>query len=482
MRDEFLRHLRPMPRAAFVHELKARLDRLPRTRPLVGGPAYLRTLLTALLIGGAAFAVTMMARRDPLTTHSDAPVAQAQRLPARVDEVAPAPSLTQSKEDELTPVTAHAVRRDPAPIVIEVAGAPHGLQAGRVSATNGAARAEPFAPAQAVSGIAVAGLGVGSIEGLGVSFPSPIYTAWSLQYRRLTGVSVSYEALRSGDGVKMLQNYGFAFTAVDVPLRAEALNVNRLMQFPVLANGVVPVTHLAGIPSSEIILDGPTLARIYLGEIALWSDPQIRRLNPKLRLPDTRITLVYRADSSVTTYLFTEYLARSAPWFRSRHGVSMQLDLSPGAAARGNDGMMDLIERTDGAIGYVDYLYARQKAIDSVRLRNKDGNAVMATPESLQSAAAHADWGAPTLGPSLADLPGEKTWPITGATFVVVQIHANRAATSTALQFFDWAYRNGSKQAEELDYVTLPASVVKQVWATWAATYGGGTPADYARK
>jgi phosphate transport system substrate-binding protein len=487
MNDEFLRHLRPRPRAAFVHELKAKLDRLPRTRPLISGPAYLRTLLVALLIGGAAFAVTMMSsRHEPIGVRGGAAGAQAGKsLSGEVaDDVSPV-AAARSPEKELTPAIIHAARRDSAPPVVQVASASPEPATDKVAAASSSPIVAESPAYQVVAGIAVAvaGEGVRWVEGGGGEFPSPVYNAWGRQYQRIAGLSVSYEVMGSGGGLKLLQNRSITFAARDFPVETAELKASGLFQFPMLVGAVVPIVHLAGVRPSQIVLDGPTLAGIYLGEITRWNDAPILKLNPGLALPSTRITLAYRMDGSASTRTLTEYLSKSNNWFKGRYGVRTQIDVSPGAAVRGDNGMVDLVERTDGAIGYVEYLYAKQHGVESIRLINKDGRVVPATPESLQSAVMHADWsGTPDFGASLIDLPGEKTWPMTAASYVVMQLQVNRPQTAAAVQFFNWAYRNGAETAAELGYGTIPPAVADQVRASWTATLGKGAAVPPAGK
>jgi phosphate transport system substrate-binding protein len=475
MNDEFLRQLRPRPRAAFVHELKAKLDRLPRTRPLISGPAYLRTLLVALLIGGAAFAVTMMSsRHEPIMARGGATGPQAGTPSGGdgADDVSPV-AAARSPEKELTPAIIHAARRDSVPPVVQVASASPERATDKATAASNAPIVAETAASQVVAGIAVAGEGVRWVEGGGGEFPSPIYNAWGRQYQRVAGLSVSYEVMGSGGGLKLLQNRSITFAARDFPMETAELKASGLFQFPMLVGAVVPIVHLAGVRPSQITLDGPTLAGIYLGEITRWSDAPIQKLNPGLALPSTRITLAYRMEGSASTRTLTEYLSKSNNWFRGRYGVRTQIDVSPGAAVRGDNGMVDLVERTDGAIGYVEYLYAKQHGVESIRLINKDGRIVSAAPESLQSAVMHADWsGTPDFGASLIDLPGEKTWPMTAASYVVMQLQVNRPQTAAAVQFFNWAYRNGAETAAELGYGTIPPAVAEQVRASWAAKLG----------
>jgi phosphate transport system substrate-binding protein len=484
MNDEFLRHLRPRPRAAFVHQLKSRLDRLPRTRPRVSGPAYLRTLLIALVIGGAAFAVTMLSRRhEPVVARVGASVSQARPLSDEVPKIASSPLPARSRENELTPAIVHAARRDGAPREGAVATDPPQRPADGRGVASDVPVVVEASVSQALAGIAIAGEGVHSIRGAGGKFPLEIYDEWGRQYLRANKVSVAYEWMGSGGGVKLLQNRAITFAAVDVPMQGAELKASGMFQFPMVAGGVVPIVHLAGVKPSQIWLDAPTLARIYLGEISLWSDPPIAKLNPNVALPGTRITLAYRMDGSLTTQFFTDYLSKWSPWFKSRYGGRSQIDVSPGAAARGDDGMADLVQRTDGAIGYLDYGYAKLHGIESIRLINKEGKAVAATPESLESAILHADWlGTPGFGASLMDLPGEQTWPMSSASFIVMRAPIDQYQTAAAVQFFDWAYRNGSQTATELGYVAIPPIVANHVRASWAAAVSKGPPPDSGGK
>jgi phosphate transport system substrate-binding protein len=310
-------------------------------------------------------------------------------------------------------------------------------------------------------------------------FAYPILAAWSKEYERLTGIGVSYQSIGSGGGAKALERKDVAFASVDVPWRPDELKDFRFFQFPILVNGVVPIVHVPGVPASQIRLDGPTLAKIYLGDLVYWNDPPIRKLNPGVPLPGTRITLTYRGDGAGVNYLLSEYLSNVAPWFKRRVGVRLQLYLASGMPARSNDEMAELVTRTDGAIGYVEYRYAREHGLASVRMINKAGKPVAATLESLQSAAAHADWaGSPDFATSLADLPGEETWPIAGASFILVRAGTDLPGTAAALRFFDWATRNGSKSAAALGYITMPPAVADLVRAGIARSdsSSGGAP------
>jgi phosphate transport system substrate-binding protein len=483
MNDELFRRLRPVPRAAFVHELKARLDRQPTVRLGARRPSVLRTLIVALLIGGAAFAMTMMsAQRKAAVEQSAAPALAPQQSVAEGSESLPPPPPVQLRKEGTPVATRNAVREVEPPLLPAF---PEASQS-RPEAANAARALSELAQApstQVVTGIAFGGLaGARSIEGAGTGFPGPVYEAWAKEFLRLTGVSVQYESLRSGDGAKLLQKNQLAFAATDVPWQAEALEEAGLFQFPVVASAVVPIVRLSGVPAWQVTLDGPTLASIYLGEITRWNDNRIRKLNPGLTLPGTRITLIFRSDGAAATYFFTEYLSKASMSFQSRYSVRAEIDVSPGTAARGNDGMADLVERTEGAIGYLDYNYAQAHAILPIRLINRNARVVPATRVSIQSAVAHADWaGAPGLAASLADMPGEQSWPIVGASYIMVRSHVDPTATRAALQFFDWGYRNGSATAAQLGYVTMPPGVADLVRAAWSASVKGA-PKSTAKK
>lgn len=476
MNDDFLRRLRPTPRAAFVHDLKGRLDRLPRTQTVGSAPVYLRTLLIALLIGGAAFAVTMMSmRRESVLVRVKAPVSEAP-LAAERAPVTVASPVVKSKDPELSPAITREVRGNAERFGAE--SAPDSSETPAVPANAaGATRGAADAPSPVIAGIAVAGEGIRFIEGAGGAFPYRLYKEWSDRYRDRGGVRVDYVTMGSGGGLKLLLSRSVTFAAIDDPMGEDELKASGLFQFPVVAGGVVPIVRLDGVSPSQIKLDGGTLARIYLGEISHWNEPAIQKLNPDLPLPGTRITLAYRQDGSASTRVLTDYLARYNAWFKARYGAKSQIDISPGAAVRGDDGMADLVDRTDGAIGYVDYLYSKQHGIEPIRLYNQRGRAVSATPESLQSALSHADsLGASGFGASFVDLPGEQTWPMASASFAVMQSRVNRPQTAAAVQFFDWAYRNGSQAATQLGYVPVPPTVADRVRESWAIAFGKGVP------
>lgn len=261
------------------------------------------------------------------------------------------------------------------------------------------------------------------------------------------------------------------FAASDMPLSVADLDTDGLLQFPTLTAGVVPVVNIDGVKPGDLVLDGSTLARIFLGEIKSWNDAAIRKLNPNVKLPSQAIAVVYRSDGSGTTFMFTDYLGKVSPSWRSKVGSTTAVEWPIGIGARGNEGVAGSVARIKGAIGYVEYAYARQNKLTYARLMNKGGKAVAPTIESFSAAAAKANWeGTPGFGVIITNEPGAASWPIAGATFVLIHKQpSDPAAAAAALKFFNWAYAKGGKLAEELDYVPMPGNVVSAVQRLWAA-------------
>ncbi|HUI62628.1 MAG TPA: phosphate ABC transporter substrate-binding protein PstS [Steroidobacteraceae bacterium] len=313
------------------------------------------------------------------------------------------------------------------------------------------------------------------ISGAGATFPYPVYSKWADAYKTQTGIGLNYQSIGSGGGIKQIKAKTVTFGASDKPLEPAELKESGLVQFPMIIGGVVPVVNVKGIKGGQLTLDGATVASIYLGEITKWNDARIRKLNPKAVLPDTAIAPVYRSDGSGTNFLFTDYLSKSSPKFKESIGANASVQWPVGIGAKGNEGVANMTTQTDGAIGYVEYAYAKQNAMAYALLVNKGGKAVAPSAESFQAAAANADWAhAPGYYLILTDQPGAASWPITGASFILVYGNPpNAADTGAALKFFDWAYRNGAKMASELDYVPLPDSLIKQVRETWKSDIKG---------
>jgi len=307
------------------------------------------------------------------------------------------------------------------------------------------------------------------ISGAGATFPYPIYSKWADAYKRQTGIGLNYQSIGSGGGIKQIKAKTVTFGASDMPLKPEDLKEAGLVQFPMIIGGVVPVVNLKGVQPGQMVLTGELVASIYLGEIARWNDPRIQELNPRLALPATTIAPVYRSDGSGTNFLFSHYLSQVSPKFKEQIGEATSVQWPAGIGAKGNEGVANMTGQTDGAIGYVEYAYAKQIRMTYCDLVNAAGKTVAPNAESFQAAAASADWAhAPGYYLILTNQPGPGSWPITGASFILVYaVPPDAAATNEALKFFDWAYRNGAKMASDLDYVPLPESLIKQVRATW---------------
>jgi phosphate transport system substrate-binding protein len=320
----------------------------------------------------------------------------------------------------------------------------------------------------------------GEVSGSGATFPYPIYAAWAEAYKKETGIAVSYQSIGSGAGIQQIQDKEVTFGASDMPLKAEDLERFGLVQFPTVLGGVVPVFNVEGIKSGDLTLDGPTLARIFLGEIRSWNHAALRKLNPNVKLPPLPITVVHRSDGSGTTFVFTDYLSKVSPNWRSKVGSITSVDWPTGVGARGNEGVAATVARTKGAIGYVEYAYAKPKRLAYAALVNREGKAVAPAVASFTAAAARANWEqTPGFGVILINEPGAETWPITSATFVLMHRQpADPAAARGALEFFAWAYAKGGKLAEELDYVPMPANVIAMVQRLWASEIkdAGGKP------
>ncbi|ANC93228.1 phosphate ABC transporter substrate-binding protein PstS [Azospirillum humicireducens] len=327
--------------------------------------------------------------------------------------------------------------------------------------------------ALAVLSVSVAPLSVASaadISGAGATFPYPIYAKWADAYKKETGTGLNYQSIGSGGGIKQIKAKTVTFGASDMPLKPEELEQAGLIQFPMIMGGVVPVVNLKGLKSGEVKLSGTVLANIYMGEITKWNDPQIKALNPDVNLPNTAIAPVYRSDGSGTNFLFTDYLSKTSPKFKTQIGANSSVQWPAGIGAKGNEGVANMVKQTDGSIGYVEYAYAKQNNITYVGLQNKDGKTVVPKIEAFQAAAANADW-ANSKGyyVILTDEPGADSWPITGASFILMYKNPQDVAVSAeALKFFDWAYKNGAKMATDLDYVPMPEAVVSLVQKTWS--------------
>jgi phosphate transport system substrate-binding protein len=313
------------------------------------------------------------------------------------------------------------------------------------------------------------------ISGAGATFPYPIYAKWADAYKKVTGNGLNYQSIGSGGGIKQIKAKTVTFGATDAPLTGKDLDEAGLAQFPMVMGGIVPVVNIDGVKSGDLTLDGPTLAKIFLSEIKSWNDPAIQKLNPNAKLPNQAIAIVHRSDGSGTTYNFAYYLAEVSPDWKSKVGVNTSVQWPAGIGAKGNEGVANNVGTTKGSIGYVEYAYAKQNNLTVTKMLNKDGKTVAPTSEAFQAAAANADWKSkPGYGVILANQPGEKSWPMTAATWILVyKKPSDAAATAEALKFFAWAYKNGSQMAESLDYVPMPASVVSDVEKYWTGEIKG---------
>jgi phosphate transport system substrate-binding protein len=313
------------------------------------------------------------------------------------------------------------------------------------------------------------------ISGAGATFPYPIYAKWADAYKTETGVGLNYQSIGSGGGIKQIQAKTVTFGATDAPLSGADLDKSGLVQFPMVMGGIVPVVNIDGVKPGDLVLDGPTLAAIFLGKITKWDDPAIAKLNSKAKLPSEAIAVVHRSDGSGTTYNFTYYLSAVSPEWKENVGTEKAVEWPVGLGAKGNEGVANNVQQTKNSIGYVEYAFAKQNNLTYADLVNKDGKAVAPTSQAFAAAASAADWkGTPGYGVILANQPGAESWPITAATFILMYKKPDDAAASAeALKFFHWAYSKGDKMAEELAYIPMPDSVVKDVEASWATDIVG---------
>ncbi len=309
------------------------------------------------------------------------------------------------------------------------------------------------------------------ISGAGATFPYPIYAKWADIYKKDTDVGLNYQSIGSGGGIKQIEARTVTFGATDAPLKGPDLDKNGLVQFPMVMGGIVPVLNVEGVKAGELVLDGPTLAGIFLGTVKNWDDPAIKKLNPGAKLPAQAIAVVHRSDGSGTTFNFTYYLALVSPDWKSQVGSNTSVEWPVGIGAKGNEGVANNVAQTKGSVGYVEYAYALQNKLVFTKMVNKDGKTVAPTSEAFQAAAANADWNSvPGYGVILANQPGAASLPMTAATFILIPKQPpDPVATAEALKFFAWAYANGDKMAEELDYVPMPKKVVAEIEKMWAS-------------
>jgi phosphate transport system substrate-binding protein len=305
------------------------------------------------------------------------------------------------------------------------------------------------------------------VTGAGATFPAPIYAKWADAYNKVSGARINYQSVGSGAGIRQIKAKTVDFGASDMPLKDDELAKDGLVQFPVVIGGVVPVVNIKGIAPGQIKLTGTVLADIYLGKITKWNDAAITALNPGVPLPDAAIAPVARADGSGTTFIFTNYLSKVSEDWKSKVGEGTTVKWLAGTAGKGNEGVAAFVQRLPNSIGYVEYAYVKQNKMNYVQLKNKDGQWVNPSDDAFKAAAAGADWNK-TFYQITTDQPGKTAWPLTNPTYILMFKSQDKAAqASAALKFFDWAYNNGDKMADDLDYVPLPAAVKDLVRKQW---------------
>ncbi len=312
------------------------------------------------------------------------------------------------------------------------------------------------------------------ITGAGATFPNPVYQKWAEGAQQSIGIQLNYQSIGSGGGQTQIKNRTVDFGASDAPVPAAALKESNLLQFPSVMGAVVAIVNIPGVTDNQMKLSGALLADIYLGKITKWNDPKLAELNAGAELPNLAIAPVYRADGSGTTSIWTSYLSAVDPEFKAKVGVGTSVRFPAGTGARGNEGVAGTVRNTRGAIGYVENAYATQNKLVTTQIRNKAGNFVTPTTEAFIAAAQNADWSAPDFAASLVDQPGDKSWPIVSPTFILLPKDGKDPVhTAAVMKFFDWAYTNGAKMAQDLEYIPLPAAVQTAVRAAWKAEIKG---------
>ena len=333
--------------------------------------------------------------------------------------------------------------------------------------------------------IAVAGLlaatvlpaSAADITGAGSTFVYPVLAKWADVYRKATGVGLNYQSIGSGGGIKQITNKTVTFGASDMPLTPADIAKNNFVQFPIINGSVVPIMNVPGIKPGELTLDGPTIAKIFLGDITQWNDPAIVKLNPGVTLPNMAIAVVHRSDGSGTTFIWTNYLSKVSPEWKSKVGENTAVEWPVGIGAKGSEGVSNNAAQTQGSLGYVEYAYAKQNNLTYAKMINAAGKTVAPTSEAFQAAAAGADWtSAPDFHVIMTNAPGDKSWPVAGSTFILMQVvPVNPVDSDAALKFFDWGYKHGQQMAAELDYVPMPDSVVALIEKTWKEKIKGAS-------
>jgi len=330
----------------------------------------------------------------------------------------------------------------------------------------------------ALSG-AVFAVQAANVTGAGASFPYPIYAKWASEYHAATGIAVNYQSIGSGGGQQQIKAKTVDFGASDDPLKGEDLEQSGLLQFPAIIGGTVPVINVKGIAPGQLKLSGPLLADIFLGKVKKWDDQAIKALNPELELPSSDIIVVHRSDGSGTTFGWTNYLSKVSPEWKEKVGEGKAVKWPTGQGGKGNEGVAAYVGQLRNSIGYVEYAYAKQNNLSWTQLQNKDGVFVQPDQAAFAAAAANADWkSVPGMGVVLTNEPGAQSWPVTAASFILMQkVQDKPEQGHSVLAFFDWAFKNGSKSAQALDYVPLPENVAAEIRSSWSEIKSAdGTP------
>jgi phosphate transport system substrate-binding protein len=315
------------------------------------------------------------------------------------------------------------------------------------------------------------------ITGAGSTFVYPVLAKWADAYKKDTGIGLNYQSIGSGGGIKQITNKTVTFGATDMPLMPADVQKNNFVQFPVINGAVVPLLNVPGIKPGELTFDGPTLAKVFLGDITKWNDPAIAKLNPGVKLPDMAIAIVHRSDGSGTTFIWTDYLSKVSPDWKSKVGENTAVEWPVGIGGKGSEGVSATVAQTVGALGYVEYAYAMQNNLTYAKMINQAGKVVAPTAAAFQAAAAGADWAnAKDFRVVITNAPGDASWPIAGSTFILMQaLPVSAADSDAALKFFDWGYKNGKKMASDLLYVPMPDSVVGLIEKTWKEKIKGAS-------
>jgi phosphate transport system substrate-binding protein len=315
------------------------------------------------------------------------------------------------------------------------------------------------------------------ITGAGATFPYPVYAKWAADYQKMTGIGLNYQSIGSGAGIKQIKSKTVDFGASDRPLKPDDLEKEGLMQFPAIMGAVAPVANIKGVAPGQLKMTGPVLAKIYLGQIVKWNAPEIAALNPRLSLPAEDIVVVRRSDGSGTTFLFTDFLSKVSPEFKAKVGASTAVKWPVGVGGKGNEGVAAYVQRIKNSIGYLEYNYVKHLKMSHMQLQNREGEFVHPADETVKAAAAGVNWTEiPGFGVVLTDQPGKDSWPITGASFILMhKVQADPEKAREVLKFFDWAYKNGAGTAARLSYVAIPAPLVNQVQHAWKTQMKDGS-------